>query len=189
MLSCFTDCFTRSSGHSIDATTLLNSPAASDAVFAQECNRPRASPQPYNKARAVANLYDMLDATPTTRAEILSNTAVEPDDSKIARLIGPSANVEGAKPAGLSVRSPNVQLTPGLTKKGKFSSLEQLLEQSPRTRVGLGPEEDAENDINTMEVSVLVDDAKPVVCNYTPIKISVSNNGRLNKQPKDDETL
>ena len=168
----------------LDHTILLTSPAASEAIFASELNRPGASPRKYCKERAVANLYDMLDATPTTRQEILSSSTlakVRTDEVKVTR-------------KGLSTRPPNMQLvsetdTPkNLTKK--FSSLAELLDQSPRTRVA-----DRENDINTMEVSMLVEDTKPEVKNFTPMRMIVSNNGRTkldakkNSEQSDGRTL
>ena len=152
--------------------------------------RPRISTQDFQESRAkLSSLYDILDESPHTRAELVSSSGC----------CGKTENAQDISPGratrrGLAVRPPNISPAPaaGGKRERGFASLSALLEQSPQTRVAATNidnnidsseaeiAEMAENSFADMNVSVLVDENREIKLNFTPVRVSVSNNFKSN---------
>jgi uncharacterized sporulation protein YeaH/YhbH (DUF444 family) len=204
MLATLCNCFQRAPAADVDESIYASAAgekvgSSSPKVFPEGVSslpspvpaprRQRISTAEFQTSRhKLSSLYDILDETPRTRSALVKDTAAD-----VVQLPA-SKPREGGVAHGLSERRVNVDPSShrGHQRKG-FGALSSLIEQSPRTRLGQAADgegegggqaeaendEQPENDINDLEVSILVDENKKVVRNFTPMTIDVSNNGRV----------
>ena len=133
------------------------------------CRRTRCDTKDYQNSRAkLSTLCDVLDETPRTRAEIVADKGAQSDGALMYMLGG-----------ALAERSPNQQPSqsqPSTRKKTRgFGALTELIEQSPRTRIGKPAQESLENDLADMQVSILVEEQATLASTDSEVGLNDEN--------------